>query len=250
MEKQLEISNDNLTRFEKLRLTGNVGDIQYNERKASLIGIEINKEQIMFRIAATRSDIVDLKNQLLVHPITSKIEENEIRQSLNQFEQQIIEVSARRDYNIASPTNGLIATDLTKEGEAVKAGQTLMTILPSDSLLHAELYVPSDSIGFVKEGQHVSMRYSAFPFEHYGLYDGTVSEVSKVISQPGELAEATGLAQAVYKVTVTLDSQKVNIDGKQQPLQVGMELNATITLESRSILQWMLAPIYSLRGRV
>jgi len=248
-EQQIEISKANLAKFEQLKEAEYVDQTQYNERLTAHIRQEIEKEKIMYRVAATRSELVDLKNKILAHPITTRIEGYETQQSLSQLEQQVIEVSARRDYSIVSPTDGFVATNLTKQGEAVLAGQTLMTILPNDFEVVAELYVPSGSIGFVQEGQPVSMRYSAFPFEHYGLYGGTISEVSQVISEADEL-NAKNLTTAMYKVTVKLTSQTVTVKGQEQPLQVGMELDATIILETRSLLQWMMAPIYSLRDQI
>jgi membrane fusion protein len=250
MNERIMITSKALIKAEKLWSGGHLVESNYDDLKIRLLDTQINREKIEQRVSATQGDIAHLNYQLRVHPLLSDIELNELSQSLNQLEQQIIETSARRNYRIVSPVDGLVATNLTKIDEAVILGQTLMTILPTESLFMAELYVPSESIGFVKEGLQVSMRYSAFPYQHYGLYYGTVSDVSKVISRPDELNKLTNTTQSVYKVTVKLASQTVNVSEKQLPLNVGMTISASITLESRTLLQWVLAPIYSLRERL
>lgn len=250
MVESILISNKALNKIESLLSEGDIVETGYDDLKLRLLNAQTTKEDMELRIVTTRGDIEQLKYQLRAHPVSSKIELNEIRQSINKVEQQIIQTSKNRNYRIVSSVDGIIATNLTKVGETVLTGQTLMTILPTESLFMAELYVPSESIGLVEKGQKVSMRYSAFPYEHYGLYDGTVSDISKVISRPNELNKVSHLTQSVYIVTVNLASQTVNVDEKQLPLQVGMAISASITLESRSLIQWILAPIYSLRGRL
>jgi membrane fusion protein len=131
----------------------------------------------------------------------------------------------------------------------VQRGTSLLTIIPKDSLLQAELYVPAQSIGFIQKGQIVSMRYSAFPYQQFGLQDGRVKSVSKVISLPDEIATSVSLSGAVYKVIVDLSSQYVHAKGQERSIQVGMELDASIALEHRTLFEWILAPVYSLKDK-
>ncbi len=56
--------------------------------------------------------------------------------------------------------------------------------------------------------------------------------------------------ERVYRVTVAIDHQTIEAYGKAVPLQAGMTLTADIILEKRSLIQWLLDPLLSLRGRV
>ena len=44
--------------------------------------------------------------------------------------------------------------------------------------------------------------------------------------------------------------QAVRAYGRQYPLQSGMELDANIELDRRRLYQWVLDPLYSVRGRL
>jgi len=45
-----------------------------------------------------------------------------------------------------------------------------------------------------------------------------------------------------------LDEQTVSAYGKALPLQAGMLLDADIIVDSRTLVEWILDPLYSLQG--
>ena len=126
----------------------------------------------------------------------------------------------------------------------------MLTILPADAQFKAELFIPTRAIGFIKPGQAVLLRYSAFPYQRFGLYKGTIDKVTEVILSPDELHVPVKLEEPVYRVSVTPEKQAISAYGRQFNLQAGMLLEASIILEGRSLGEWLLAPIYSLRGRI
>jgi Cation efflux system protein CusB domain 1 len=74
--------------------------------------------------------------------------------------------------------------------------------------MQAELLAPSTSIGFLRPGQRVLLRYSAFPYQKFGEYWGTVTEISRAALQTEELKAlvpsmpAAEQAKTFYRVTV------------------------------------------------
>jgi membrane fusion protein len=98
-------------------------------------------------------------------------------------------------------------------------------------------------------GQRVSIRYDAFPYEHFGRYEGQIVEISKNILNTDDAAAAPiKLAEPAYKATVALDRQEINAYGKHVPLQPGMLLKADVILDHRSLIRWLLDPLMSLTG--
>ena len=71
-----------------------------------------------------------------------------------------------------------------------------MTLVPAGARLEARLFGPSRSIGFVRPGQRVLLRYEAYPYQKFGSYEGVVKSVSRTTVGPGELAEASAGARA------------------------------------------------------
>ena len=61
---------------------------------------------------------------------------------------------------------------------------------------------------------------------------------------------AARLEEPVYRVLVTLDSNKIGAYGRQYELRNGLALTADVVLERRSFAAWLLDPIRALRGRL
>ncbi len=173
----------------------------------------------------------------------------EFRQQLSDIDQKILEIEGRRIYTLRTPTAGRVTAIQVSPGTWVKE-RPLLTILPRNSKFKAELFIPTRAIGFIKKGQSVLLRYTAFPYQRFGLYNGTIDKISEVILTPDELHVPVKIEEPVYRVTVIPDKQAISAYGKEFNLQAGMLLQASIILEGRTLGEWLLAPIYSLRGRL
>ena len=61
----------------------------------------------------------------------------------------------------------------------------MLKIVPQHATMQAELLAPSSAVGFIHEGERVLLRYSAFPYQKFGEYWGTVVSVSRAALSPG-----------------------------------------------------------------
>ena len=59
-----------------------------------------------------------------------------------------------------------------------------------------------------------------------------------------------GMNQTHYVVTITPELDHVMAYGKKEPLQTGMHVDADIWLDRRTLLEWIMEPLYSVSGRV
>jgi membrane fusion protein len=132
-----------------------------------------------------------------------------------------------------------------------------MSLVPTGSILQAQLFGPSQAIGFIHAGQRVLLRYQAFPYQKFGLYEGVISSVSGSAVSPSEMTQQlTGLAslyganEPVYRVTVDLAQQTATAYGEPVPLQPGMRVEADVMIESRRLFEWVLDPLHSLTGKL
>ena len=122
-----------------------------------------------------------------------------------------------------------------------------MEIIPSGSILQAELFVPTRAIGFVQPGQKVRILYEAFPYQQFGTYGGRVNEISRTVLTKSDTSGPIELKEPAYRVTAALDRPDVDAYGKSIPLQADMLLRADIILEKRSLMTWILDPLLSVR---
>ena len=99
--------------------------------------------------------------------------------------------------------------------------------------------------------------------EAYAIYGGEVVEhlakgggkpifsarVERLM--PGEVDNnPLVFTEPVYKLTARLHDQTVFASGNNLPLLPGMTFNAVIVLGERTFLEWLLNPIYALRGQL
>ena len=172
----------------------------------------------------------------------------DLTRDLSELEQRIIELSEQQTYSIRAPISGRLTALQISEGQSISTQSPLIAILPEDTQLQAELFLPTRAAGFAEVGQKVLLRYGAFPYQHYGLHDGYIKEIAHVILAPNELPIPIALNEPVYRVRVSLNKQTVDAFARQLPLQAGMLLSADIVLEERTLVQWLLEPLYELGG--
>jgi hypothetical protein len=118
-------------------------------------------------------------------------------------------IQARRALVIAPPRTGSHHR-LAEEGQNATTSTPLLSILPADAELQAQLLVPSRSIGFIAVKQTVALRYQAFPYQRFGIYRGRVIEISKTLINPSDATLPATLQEPAYRVTVALEAQSVN----------------------------------------
>jgi membrane fusion protein len=150
-----------------------------------------------------------------------------------------------RAYIIRAAMPGTISGLTARIGEAVNPQQALMSIVPDQAVLHAQLDVPNAAIGFIEVGQDVRLAIDAFPYQSFGTVGGHVSSLSKSpVSRSG-----AGSANLNYLVKIELERQDILAYGKPQALFPGMTLSARIATARQSLLEWLFQPLYALQRR-
>lgn len=188
--------------------------------------------------------------RLLQLPNESKQRVARLMSQQAELEGRKTELSGRSAYAITASVNGkVLSISMGSIGRSVQAGQPLLTIMPEDSFLKAELFIPSRAIGFVQKGQEVRLLYDAFPYQFFGSHKATITAVTENILAPGEILAPFELKEPVYRVTANIEKESIEARGKVLALQSGMTLRANIVLERRSFLDWLLEPLRAVRER-
>jgi membrane fusion protein len=148
---------------------------------------------------------------------------------------------------IRAPAAGRISTLQATVGQFADPRRLQMEIVPNESVLQVELFVPTRAIGFVQPGQQVRILYEAFPYQQFGTYSGKVLKISQTILTKSDTFGPIELKEPVYKITATLDRPDIDAYGRRIPLQADMLVRADIILEKRSLIRWLLDPLLSVR---
>ncbi len=202
---------------------------------------------------STSHTLLDLESRFAKHqadesglPVTHFARLSNLNRELSKLKQQLADLQGMSDYFVTAPVAGRVRGVTYLEGDQVRRERPLFSILEEDAGVRAVLLVPSRAIGFVREGQRVKLRYDAFPYQKFGSHDGEITEVSRTSFSAGELSVPFPVAAPVYRVYVRPHESEILAAGERWALLPGMVLQAEIQLESRSLWQWLTAPLRSL----
>ncbi|AZZ99954.1 HlyD family efflux transporter periplasmic adaptor subunit [Pseudoalteromonas sp. R3] len=218
-------------------------------RDAMLV-LQQQAEDLEGRVLSQQESLSQLRLERQQLPLTLQKTEAQLRTQLADINQQITQASAQQSYDVRSHRSGRVSSLMVKPGMIAQSTSPLMTVLPENAALEAVLLVPSRAFGFVQEGQNTRIRYQAFPYARFGIYEGTISSVSKSILLPNETSLPVTLAEPAYQVVVSLKAQHAHAYGASVPLQAGMLLEADIMVDKRTLFEWLFEPLYSIKGAI
>ena len=234
-----------LNKHKKVMAKGHISEsalTQLQEQRHSLqqevMSIKRQIKQLLLQQKQTEFELSRL-------PIESHQEQDQFALSISEREQELTRLQASSDVLITAPVSGIIASLEVHENQWIKAQQYMLSILPEKSSLYAELYVPTRAYGFIEKGQEARIRLDAFPFEKFGSMTGIVDKKSTHIST--QSGDSQGQSDNSYKIRVKLDKQTITAYGQEVSLLSGMRLTADILVDKRNLIEWLLAPLYSLK---
>ncbi|WP_307734479.1 HlyD family efflux transporter periplasmic adaptor subunit [Xanthomonas albilineans] len=170
-----------------------------------------------------------------------------LEKQLADVDQAIYENAGARDAIIKAPADAIVGPIYATVGQSLEAGQALLSLYPPAAPLLAELWVSPKSGGFVRAGQHVLLRYKSFPYERFGQYAGVVRSVSTTPIDPANIRTvgAEVPKEAAYRVLVALEHPYVSESTTSRlSLKPGLDVEAAIQLERRTLAEWLFQPIY------
>jgi membrane fusion protein, adhesin transport system len=207
-------------------------------------------EALKISLLNLRREIQDVDNELSQVPLkcyklfvdnqkNSLSEISSIDNELAQLEKQISGFKDNlRQSRIVAPVTGIVH-NLTaqSEGEVVPAGKTIFEIIPRGNDLIAEVRVLPKDIGHISVDQKVILKFTAYEVSSYGGMEGVLARIS-----PSTFLDPNG--QPYYKAIVRLEKPYLGDNPKQNLILPGMTLEADIRTGSKTILQYLLKPIF------
>ncbi len=122
-------------------------------------------------------------------------------------------------------------------GAIVKPSEVMMQIVPMNQQLVAEVHINSRDVGHIKPGQIAKIKLTTYDFSRYGSISGVVRRVSA--SSYVDRQEIS-----YYIGIIDLDQQYIMIGKNKEMLISGMTLQADIKTGSKSLMQYLLKPIF------
>jgi hemolysin D len=146
---------------------------------------------------------------------------------------------------LRAPQAGIVKDmNLTTIGTVVQPGAVLLNIVPKSEPLIAEVSIKNEDVGFVQAGQGAKVKLSAYPFQKYGLVEGTVESVAADSNSNDPQKQQAGQQPQSYKAYVKLKDQVLRApNGEQLRLTAGMAVVSEIHQGKRSVIEYLLSPV-------
>lgn len=163
---------------------------------------------------------------------------NQQQQELTDLEGKLTQAQEQRSQNTirAAVTGTAYNIKVTKTGATVQPSEELLSIMPEGENLILEAKVQNQDIGFVRVGMRVKVKLVTFPYQEFGMVEGTLSKIS-----PNALNEQNqGL---VFPVQIQLKQKSFRVKGRRVPLAPGMAATAEIITRQKTVLSFLLDPI-------
>lgn len=248
----------NLSSYDKYLKDGLITKDQYNyqhslyfQQQSAYQSLVTQKMQLESQLTQTNSDKItkaaDFDNQI-------SSQHNQI----NDYKNQLVESNANGNLIIKATTNGKIESLAVTKGQMVENGSSLAQIKPTGDIeYYLILWLPNNTIPYVKPGDTINIRYDAFPADKFGQFPGKVISISSVPASRQEMAEYTnvnnGTSQqelALYKAIIKIKDKTFNYNGKTLTLSNGLKAQAVVFLEERPLYMGMFTPFYKMTQSV
>lgn len=212
-------------------------------QQASIESARANIDQSSARLQAIESNY---KQQL-------QNERVEAQATLAKLEQEERKLTHRQGLlELRAPDAGIVKDLATHTvGSVLQPGSVLMSLVPSNDPLQAEVWIGQDDAGFVKLDQKTKLKLATYPFQKYGMVEGSVRHMSPDAVDPNAQNNTSpkAPAQGGYRTLVAIEVRELTTpDGMRFALTPGMQLQAEIHLGTRTILEYLLSPVQKTVG--
>jgi len=232
--------------------------LQLTERNAALLQRELRvAESMSAKGLMSEVEVMRLRRQVNELQMATRERINRFRQDastelvkvrneLTLLEQQrVVREDALRRTELVSPVRGVVrAIRANTVGGVIAPGAPVMEIMPVGSRVLVEARIHPRDIGFVKVGQDVVVKLSAYEYTVYGGLKGTVQSISPdaLTDERGGLPGGEG---TYYRALVRADRTSLNPGPTARRLDVlpGMTGMADIRTGERSVLSFVLRPM-------
>ena len=211
--------------------------IELNQARTTLetSGQELGKLRIQYESAAR--EVANTEDKLRLQVQTARL---------------VAEAAARIKFEnidkdnfllILAPVDGVI-TDVTstQPGDKLQANTPLGGIAPKGARPVLKAEIAESDRGFLREGLAVKLKFNAFPYQRYGLIDGTLEFISPA-ARPSVQTK-----QLIYEGRIRLDRDYYEVAGRRYPLHYGMMATAEIVVRERRLIDLAIDPFRQVGG--
>lgn len=243
LERQVKIMEEQTAMRRGLLDKGLVSRVVYLETERALAQTNGELSGLLGRTTETQIAIGEAQNNLL--ELESKLR-NEAQSEMGSVTNELAQVRETigkledtvRRLEVKAPTRGVVKGLATRTiGGVMGPGQQLMEIVPLDDLIVAEVRISPRDIGHLRQGQPAQVKVTTYDLARFGPIDGRLKHLSATTFEDER-------EEPFYKGTIELSQNYVGTVPGQNLVQPGMVIDADIKTGSKSLLEYLLRPVY------
>ena len=271
--------NENISRIKSSILNSDLEIKNLENRRQSLKEIETMNEQLVEKQFQSRKGLLEIRDKRLEIESTLlsvKNKENELKKELSgteadraayvsEYRQKILEelVTSQRERDSLSDQlikNQRRSSSITIEapedsvvlevaklsrGSVIREAEALVTLVPLNASLEAEVKIDASDISNVNVGDPVRVKIDAFPFQKHGIVEGKITR----ISQDTTSSSADDKKNTFGYYTGRVQLKEISLENLNKPLKVlpGMTLTGEIVVGKRSVFSYIAYPIMKIK---
>ena len=224
------VQRNNFSKLEYLGMQQRVVELQgqIDSLAATIPKAKAAADEAKQRIASRRAE--------QIAAVTDEI--NKRRQELNSLRESL---SAGRDRvtrtELRAPVRSTVKQIyISTVGGVVKPGEPIMDLVPLDDTLVVEAKVKPQDVAFLRPGQDVMVKVSAYDFSIYGGLEGKLESISA-----DTIEDKRG--EHFYLVKVRTQKNAIVYHNESLPIIPGMVVTADILIGKKTVLDYLLKPI-------
>lgn len=234
-------SVDIRNKLESMGLSSKLQSLETQREQSRLMGEE---RRIESQFVTTRQAIAEAGNRILDQ--TAKLSQDAVNEmgTVTAEIAQLREARAKLDdrskrLTVLSPVRGLVQDlKINTVGAVVPEGGVLMQIVPIDHEMTVEAHVTPRDVGQLHVGLAATVKVLTYDFARYGAIPGTLRRISATTFLDEQ-------HRPYYKAVIGLDRNHVGREeDTQHPVLPGMTVQVDMTTGERSLLEYLLKPIY------
>lgn len=219
--------------FSRMDYLGMEQKVIQTQGEIDMLAASIPKTQAMMEEARQRISSRVAEEQLAISQEINKrrTEMASVRESLTAGGDRVTRTEVR------SPVRGSVKQILVNTvGGVVKPGEAIMDIVPMDESLLVEARVRPQDVAFLRPGQEVMIKVSAYDFSIYGGLAGKLESISAdtIEDKKGDF---------YYLVKVRTHETAIRHNDDVLPIIPGMVVVADIIIGKKTVLDYILKPV-------
>ncbi|MGR9299827.1 HlyD family type I secretion periplasmic adaptor subunit (plasmid) [Rhizobium leguminosarum] len=175
----------------------------------------------------------------------------ELRGQRDMADEELKKMALRRNMVVLTAPADSVVLDLAQRsvGSVVREAEPVVTLVPINVPLEAEVSINTRDIGRVAVGKEARIKLDAYPFQKYGTATGEVRTISQdtfLTGQQEQTATPGQPAAPFFKARILLADTRLNATDVPVRLLPGMTVTTEIKVGNRTVISYFLYPL--LRG--